>query len=203
MAKLPTLKRPQHMDPLWKTLDARIGGREGLLSAALASSSPKAAELVKILLDKNHENWGTKAMALKAGLTTEEVVVMFEDQKRLESRLALHEALPQVVADAAQDAKASEVPCEHCKTSKMDENGALCYVCGGKGYVRRPGDKEKLAFVGEAAGITGKKSPFVQVNTQVNAGGGLAGVSFGDLMRKATVQVVSQKRIEGENEDPN
>lgn len=196
--KTATAKSPQHLDPLWQLLEAKVGGREGLLAAALASTNEKAKALVQLLLDKNYRNWGTKKLALRAGLSAPDVVDMFRDQKWLEATLALHEVLPEIVSDAAVDARATQIPCELCKTSKVDESGHPCYACGGTGYLRKPGDKDKLAFVGEATGLVGKKGPFVQVNTQINNQQPAMGTSFSELMRKATVQVA---QIEGDTDE--
>lgn len=178
----------QASDPLWKILDSKIGGRDGLLASALASSNPKAAELTAMLLDKAYRRHGTKILAQKAGLSASEVVDMFRDRKWLEAALTLHEQLPAIVADAAEDARASMVPCSECKAQPQTPP---CYVCKGKGEVRRPGDKDKLKFVGEATGMVKRDQPSMQTNVQVNVSGG---ASFEDLMKRATLQTT--KRVE-------
>lgn len=178
--KSATAKSPQRMDPLWQILDEKIGGRDGLLAAALASNNPKAKTLVELILDKAHKSTGTKKLAAKAGITAPEIVDMFRDKKWLEATLVLHEELPQIVRDTAQDAKASEVPCDDCK-------GPECTRCRGTGKVRKPGDKDKLAFVGEAVGLIRNRQPLVQVNTQINNPQQGQPQAFDDLMRKATI----------------
>lgn len=198
--KKVTALSPERMDPLWKLLDSKIGGREGLLAAAVASKNPKARDLAALILDSAHRNWGTKALAKKAGLEAPEIVDMFRDRKWLEATLAIHEDLPDILRDAAIDAKASYVPCEACKGKGVDwekgEGGQECYVCKGTRTVRKPGDKDKLKFVGEAAGMVGKVEPQTQVNVQVNNQTQTSTVSFEDLLRKATIPVVKRKELE-------
>ena len=188
-------------DPAWQTLTEKIGGRDGLLKAAVASQNPKAAVLAELLLDPAFKNSGTKKLAQRAGLTMPEIVDLYRDKQWLETTLILHEKLPAIIDGATDDAKPKMVPCEECKASGKSETGDKCWVCGGWGEVRRPGDKDKLNFVGEAVGMTGKKGPFVQVNTQVNANGPQLTHSFDDLVRKATITINKQKQVEGEAEE--
>jgi hypothetical protein len=198
--KKATALSPERMDPLWKMLNEKMGGRDGLLAAAIASQNPKAKDLAALILDSAHKTWGTKALAKKAGLTAPEIVDMFRDRKWLEATLALHDELPDIVRDAATDAKASYIPCDACRGKGVNwekgEGGEECYVCQGKRVIRKPGDKDKLKFVGEAAGMVGKAEPQTQVNVQVNNQTQTASVSFEDLLRKATIAVNKPKEIE-------
>jgi hypothetical protein len=187
--KRATTLAPQHEDPAWQVLDEKLGGRVGLQLVAASSSNPKAAILAELLLDPAWRNAGTKALAKKAGLSMPEIVDLYRDKQWLETTLILHEKLPQIIDGATDDAKPRMVPCEECKGTSKDEKGADCWVCGGWGEIRRAGDKDKLAFVGEAVGMTGKRSPVVQVNTQINNQGPNQPQSFDELMRKATVRV--------------
>lgn len=190
----------QNKDELWKLLDSKIGGKDGLLAAALASKNPKAGDLIPLLLDKAYKQHGTKVLCRRAGLTAAEVVDMFRDRKWLESILALHEALPAIVKDAADDAKASLVPCSECKGQPSGRDGVPCWVCKGTGLIRKAGDKDKLKFVGEAVGMTTKDGPTMQTNLQINVQGTSGGVSFEDLMKKAALNVNKPKVIEVEVE---
>ena len=198
MAKKPkkgvTALSPQHEDPLWNTLDEKIGGREGLLQAAMASPNPKAAFLAELLLDKAFSRSGTKVLAKKADMGADEIVDLYRNKKWLEATLALHEQLPDIIHGAAADAKPKMVPCAECKGQQKTEDGKTCWICGGWGEVRRPGDKDKLKFIGDAVGLTGKVAPAVQNNIQVNAPGTNQTVSFDEMMRRATIQVTRQPR---------
>lgn len=196
--KKATALSRQSADPLWKVLDAKIGGRQGLLEAALASTHPKAPILAELCLDAAFKRSGTKDLAKKAGMGADDLVDLYRNKKWLEATLALHDKLPEVMAGAAEDAAPSEVPCDECHGSGADPKGpggAACWVCGGKGRIRKPGDKDKLQFVGEAVGMTGKKGPLIQNNIQNVVQGG-AGVSFEEMMRRATVKV-ERKEVEG------
>jgi hypothetical protein len=184
----------QSEDPAWTALDAKVGGRDGLLKAAMASDSAKATILAELLLDPAFKSAGTKALAKKAGLTMPEVVDLFRNFKWVEATIALHENLPDIMKGAAEDAKPKMAPCADCKGSGKIE-AAVCWVCGGSGRVRQAGDHNKLKFVGEATGFTGKQGPAIQNNIQVNAPSSM-GVSFDDLMRKATVQI-QRPKLEG------
>lgn len=189
-----TALSPEHLDPLWQSLNEKLGGREGLLEAALASSNPKAGDLVALLLDAAHKSWGTKKLAKKAGLEATDIVDMFRDKKWLETTLVLHEQLPDIMQGATEDAKPSFVPCELCKGKKINAEGEPCYSCKGKGEIRKAGDKDKLSFVGEAVGLTGKRGPLVQFNQQINNQG--QGSNFEDLLKKATISFNKPRQIE-------
>lgn len=199
--KSTTALSPQREDPLWAIIDEKIGGRKGLLEAALASTNPKAPLLAELCLDKAFKTAGTKALAKRAGLEADEVVDLYRNRKWLEATMALHDQLPDIISGAAQDAKPSMIPCTECKGKgkvKIPDKEDLesCWVCGGWGEIRKSGDKDKLRFIGDATGITGKVAPAIQNNIQVNSGG--MGISFEELVRKASVQVNRPKQIEVE-----
>ena len=174
-------------DPLWQLLDKKIGGRKGLLEAALVSQNPKAPILAELCLDRAFSRSGTKDLARKAGMGAEEIVDLYRNKKWLEATLNLHEKLPEVIAGAVEDAAPSRVVCEECRGKLVDKDGNLCWLCKGKGDIRKPGDQKKLEFVGEAVGMTSKSGPMVQVNTQINAPGQTD--TFESLMRKAVVKI--------------
>ena len=190
-----TALSPQNEDPLWTVLDAKIGGRTGLLEAALASANPKAAALVELCLDKAFAKSGTKALAKRAGMEADEIVDLYRNRKWLEATLALHEHLPDIIDGAADDAKPKMTPCPECKAKGVLDSGDVCWVCGGSRAIRRAGDKDKLKFIGDAVGLTGKVAPQNQNNIQINTPGAVA-VSFEDLVRRASVQVNRPKQIE-------
>lgn len=183
----------------WQAVITRIGGREGLLRAAIASAGPnggeKAAMLAELLLDPAFKQYGTKKLAQRAGLSLPEIVDLFRNKQWLESTIALHEKLPEIVGGAAEDAAPGEEPCAECKTKGKNEKGEDCWICGGHGYVRRPGDQKKLDFIGEAAGMTAKGGPVFQNNLQIVNNGGQVGRSFEDLVRKATVNVKPRQQL--------
>lgn len=178
----------QRKDPTWQALDGRIGGRDGLLQAALVSADPKAATLAELLLDPKFKSAGTKALAKRAGLSAAEIVDIYRNRKWLEATLALHDNLPVIVEGAAKDAAPSEIPCDECKASGTSETGDHCWVCRGKGTVRKPGDRDKLRFIGEATGMVKGGGQTVNVNTQINTAVNSGGNSFEDLLRRATIQ---------------
>lgn len=182
----------QHEDPLWITLDEKIGGRTGLLEAALASTNPKAVVLAELIADKAFSKHGTKELARKAGMGADEVVDLYRNKKWLEATLALHDRLPEIMSGAADDAKPKMTPCIECKASGKLEDGKQCWVCGGWGEIRKAGDNDKLKFVGEAVGMTGKKGPAVVLNQQINNTSVAQPTSFEDLVRKATISPTKQ-----------
>jgi hypothetical protein len=187
-----TALSPQNVDPLWKVLDEKIGGRQGLLELALSSQNPKAAILAELCLDKAHGRSGTKALARKAGMSTAEIVDLYRNKKWLEATLELHDRLPDIIGGAAVDASPKMTPCEECKGKGKDHAGEDCWICGGWGEVRKPGDKDKLNFVGEAAGIIKRGGPAVQINNQQINNTVNNNESFEDLMRRATLSTKRQ-----------
>ena len=117
--------------------------------------------------------------------------------------MALHEQLPDIIGGAADDAKPKMVPCTECRGKghiKLPESNDLevCWVCNGDKEIRKSGDKDKLRFIGDATGITGKVAPTVQNNIQVNSGNGV-GISFEDMVRRAQIQVNRPKQLEVTN----
>lgn len=183
-------------DPIWRTLERELGGREGILRAAMAGSGDKSATFTELLLDPAFRNHSVKDLARKAGLNQADLVDMFKNQKWLETMIVLHQRLPVIMDGAAEDASPSQRPCEECKASGKAESGDNCWVCGGSGYTRQSGDKDKLRFVGEAAGMVGKPQPGTQFNQQIVINQGNQNQSFEEMVRKATVPVV-KKQIEG------
>jgi len=163
-----------------------------MLELALTSANPKAAILAELCLDRAFSRSGTKDLARKAGMTADEVVDMYRNKKWLEATLALHDKLPDILSGAAQDAAPRMAPCEECKGTTKDEKGNDCWVCGGWGEVRKSGDKDKLNFVGEAAGIIKRGGPAVQINNnQLNVSQS-GSESFEALMRRATISAKRQ-----------
>jgi hypothetical protein len=182
-----TALSPQRDDGLWQMLDAKIGGRAGLLELAMASKDPKASILAEICLDGAFSRSGTKDLARKAGMGTDDIVELYRNKKKLEAMMELHAELPAVIKGAVEDAAPSMVPCEACRAKGIDEAGQVCWVCGGKKTTRQAGDKDKLQFVGKAAGMIDKGGPLIQNNIQVNNQGSQD--SFESMMRKATVRI--------------
>lgn len=195
LMKRPTaapIKRPRK-DLLWTLITKSIGGRDGFVAAAALSSNPKADDLLNLLADPAYSTWGVKKLAKKAGLKPAEIIDMFREQKWLQTTIAIHQELPEIIRDAVQDARASSVPCPDCLGMGLKKDGIKCKMCN-EGRVRKPGDNAKLAFVGEAAGITGKKGPLVQVNQQFNQTG-LGEESFNELMRRSSPRMRVQNRV--------
>lgn len=184
--KRDTALSDQRHDLSWQAIDAKVGGRKGLLEAALMSADPKAVQLAELLMDPALKNAGTKALAKRAGLSAPEIVDLYRNRMWLEATLSLYSKLPEIVDGAATDAAPSMQPCPECKTTKVSASGDICWVCGGSGEVRKSGDRDKLNFVGEAAGIIKKGGPAIQINNQqINTGGG--NESFEALLRRAQI----------------
>lgn len=200
-AKLPQIHeravvpRQQKRDVLWTMITKSLGGREGLAAAAALSANPKCEILLSLLADPVYSRWGIKRLAAKVGLRPSELLDLFRDRKWIETTLAIHEELPEVVRDAVKDARASTIPCSDCQGTGRKKDETPCKMCD-NGRVRKPGDNAKLAFIGEAAGITGKKGPMFQFNQQIN-NPTTPEASFEDLMRRSNPrQVIQSRRVE-------
>lgn len=184
-------------DAGWKTLMSRIGGKDGLLSASMVSQNPKALQLAELLSDPAFAKCGTKDLARKAGLTAAEVVDIFRDERMMETILVLHDGLPEVVQGAMDDAKPKMEPCAECKGSGLAENGDTCWICRGKGEVRKPGDRDKLQFVGTASKLIEKGGQTINFGNQVVLNQTPISSSFEEMVRRATVNSMPKKAIEG------
>lgn len=168
----------------WEFLEDRLGGKEGVLEAALGSQSDKAKMLTEMILDKAYSGWSVQAMAKRAGMSIAEFADLFRDTKWLETLVALHDELPEIARDAAIDARSARVMCPRCGGTKIFEKSE-CNFCDVDGSVRKSGDKDARNWVGEAVGLVKKGGPAVQTNIQVNNLPAQT-TSFEELMKRAS-----------------
>ena len=183
-------------DTIWKLMELKLGGKSGMAEAALASDNPKAHIFAEMILDSAFKDTTTKGLAKKAGLNYAEVAELFTGKRKLETAIVLHDRLPEVVAGAVEDSMPSYIPCSDCK-GKGTTDGGTCWVCRGAGEIRKPGDKDKLSFVGQATKLIEKGAPVFNQNQQFNINNQtVQSSSFEELMRKASVD--HKKVIEGE-----
>jgi hypothetical protein len=215
-------KSPEHKDKVYATFVKKIGGREGLKTLAHSSSDPRATKLLALLSDGARLSWGVKKLAQAAGLSLLDLREMLYSAHTAEALDAAFESLPDIVREAAYDAKGNVDLCERCdglgqlelkkgmthpKTISFTDDGRAvitCPKCKGNGEARVKPDKDARDFIGEATKLTGGKGTNINVNTQINTA---ALQSFEELMKKSqSVEIVNQRKtdvIEAEvvNED--
>lgn len=143
--------------------------REQLMDALGTATDQRFTLMLSCMMDPAYKQNSLVNLAKKFNISMTDFLKHIRDYQQGEGlgRMMLH--FPDVMEDAAIDAKAKLVLCKRCE-GEGSKDGKECGACDGSGRVRRPGDKEARRFVGEATGITGRKGPLVA--QQFNIGGG-------------------------------
>lgn len=156
--------------------------REELYGSLAAAADPRCATLLALLTDRELGKMTLPTLARRAGLAYAELLRLITAYRLDRGLLAMSAHVPQVLEDAAIDAKAKLVPCRQCQgTGKLasesikQTDGEItvgvetdCWVCEGTGKIRKSGDSDARELVFETLGLTGKSRGInVNVNTAV------------------------------------
>lgn len=144
------------------------------------SKDPKYQMLLVAINNPNLSTCTFPELCKRCNLSINDIAGVWRNYQLSRGMIQMMNHMPQVMEDVAVDAQSRTVTCVACgglgkvqkvqaKTGRTLER--ICEKCRGDGKVRIMGDKDsrKLAF--EAAGLL--QSAQVNVNTQVNVGGGL------------------------------
>lgn len=162
-------------DPTFKRLERSVP-REELIDLLQVSADERVVKLVECLLSSNPDMM-KRSLASIAGvcrLTQADLIRELSRARVQEGVLRMSKHIPKVLEDTAIDAKSRSEVCENClgvgeisnprKNDKSPNDFVDCPKCSGKGKIRKAGNTEARKLVFEAAGLTNKKGPGVNVN---------------------------------------
>ena len=159
---------PPRKNSLLRRIEAGIG--DELSPTLIHSGDPRARQLAETLLDPAYRHHSFGKLCERAGISGREVVDLFRKYKIDEGIVRMAQHLPDVLEDAAIDAKSSMGCCRRCDglgSVPLTEGGDReCPLCFGTGQVRIPGDKDARALVFKANELTGRGS-LVSIQTNV------------------------------------
>lgn len=156
-------------DPTFKRLERSVP-REEMVQLLQSSGDDRVMKLVECLLSSNPDMMkrSLASIASVCRLTQADLIRELSRARVQEGVLRMSKHIPKVLEDTAIDAKSRFEVCENCLGTgdMMDrENEPVkCVHCNGKGKIRKPGNTEARKLVFEAAGLTNKKGPGVNVN---------------------------------------
>src|SRR4029077_10795513 len=152
-----------------------------------STADPRAKRLLELLVSPKHMKWSLPRLAMEAGLSYEDVVLMIRNRNLGTGIIRMSSHAPDVMEDVAIDARSREVACPKCRGDKMvpkvieetDEktgkvtfaqavdptDGHLvfekCLACDGAGIIRQIGDADSRKLMFETLKLTGRTAPLV------------------------------------------
>lgn len=198
-------KLPVRKDPVYKQFIREIGGRTGLRSIALASSNPKAIELLALLDDESYKTWGVKKLLQRADISFSEAIQLRDERSRNLAVSNLIAKLPDLADDLSKDAATRRIPCPICDAARVmavfkkgstETQMVVCWGCKGFGELVETGDKDARNIIAKATKlIDDKPGIMVDARTQVNSVTNQFGSSFEEVMKKAG-KIIQAKKVE-------
>jgi hypothetical protein len=139
---------PAQYDPV-DTI-AQIPEMRDVLSA---SDEPRVRKFLAALATPRYRNFKPATLARKFGLTPDEFANIWRDHQLRLATLKAIRAIPQVVEDLVQEAKASTRVCPRCDgAGQIATTGVVCYDCNGTGKVRQPGNPHAINLLFQLVG---------------------------------------------------
>lgn len=184
MGKKVTLRK----ESSYRRLETSLPRNE-MIQVLQPSADPRVQQLLEMLLSSNPEvmKLSLPNIAAQCRLSYAELVREIAKGRVTEGVLRMSKHIPKVLEDTALDARSKNDICDACSgTGQVIENRPQykksddvtwtdCAKCNGKGKIRRPGNTEARKLVFEAAGLTNKRGPAVNVNVR-NGGGNMPSV---------------------------
>jgi len=145
------------------------------LSHFLENSGNDRFDTLMILMqDPAYATCNFTTLCRKANVTLHELQDLYTNGMRQLALLRMSNALPDIMADVAEDAKTRMENCPRCDGFMMlqqqDGSTRECPTCKGKGEIRRVGDKQARELMFESAKLIKQSGPLVAI--QQNFGGG-------------------------------
>lgn len=142
---------------------------EEMLQLLRGSADDRVLKLVECLLSVNPDmqKRSLASLATLCRLSQADLIREITRARVQEGVLRMSKHMPKVLEDTAVDARSTTAICENCMgTGDVIHNDGLvtCPRCSGKGKIRKAGNTEARKLVFEAAGLTNKKGPAVNVN---------------------------------------
>lgn len=145
------------------------------LGVFLSSSGNERYETLFMMMgDPAYAALTFPSLCKKAGVTLHEMHSLYTDGMRQLALLKMSNALPDLMADVAEDAKTKMENCPRCDglgfiTSKEGDT-RNCPTCEGKMKVRRVGDRQSRDLIFEAAKLIRQSGPLVAIQQNFTTG---------------------------------
>ena len=179
-----TAKSPARKEASFHRLEVSLP-RDKLIQVLQPSGDPRVQQLIECLLSTNPNmlNRSLPSLAAMCKLGYADLIREIARSRVSEGILRMSKHIPQVLEDAAIDAKSRSSVCPECKgtTQVLEDRPAYlpkatpsqpnpepkfidCPTCAGKGKVRKSGNHNARKLMFEAVGLTNRKAPPLTVN---------------------------------------
>lgn len=160
----PAVQARARQDSAMKRFEEHVD-RENLLEflADNEGSGEKFRMMAAMMLDPAYARMRLATIARKCRISLAELQQVYTDGMRHIGMLQMATALPQVMADVAEDALSKTQVCPRCDGLAATDSDVDCPICEGKGQIRVAGDKHARDLVFEAMKLTKNGGPLVAV----------------------------------------
>lgn len=138
---------------------------------------PELQDFLAAMHDPAYGNLSFVTLCKKFNVSLGKLQSIYTDGMRHIGLLRMSTALPEVMADVAEDAKSRTVTCSRCDGLKVvrlpvgsEQLDRPCPACSGKGEIRTPGDKHARDLVFESMKLTGQAGPLVAIQQNFTGG---------------------------------
>ena len=152
--KAQTAKSPPRKDPIMKRLGENIT-RDEMVGALYSSTDERAVRLLQMMGDPAFANFSLGKLCQRVGLTTIDLLNAFRNFQLLRGILEMSRAVPEVMANVAEDARSRMETCKGCQ-GEGTVNTRRCPQCEGEGLTRVPGDHQSRKLLFQTLGLIGK-----------------------------------------------
>lgn len=178
-------------DRTFKRLSALVPKEQWTEVLGYFPENAKAAQLLMLLADPTCNRLTLGKLAVRAGLSTADLTLFFNNSRKQEGIVRMSQKLPDIMEETAEDALSSLVPCERCG-GEGQRKDKPCRSCEGEGFVKVKGDLDNRKLVLEMAGLIGKRAPGQAI--QINVGGSQSLETRVGLAQ----QLLAEPSVEGE-----
>jgi hypothetical protein len=162
---------PGHDKPMARF--AETIDQEALSSFLDTSGNDRYETLMILMQDPAYAGLKFATLCKKANVTLHEMQEIYANGMRQVALLRMSNALPDLMADVAEDARTRQETCPRCDGFGFipyKEVTRECPMCHGKLTVRRVGDKQARELVFESAKMIRQSGPMVAIQQNFNSG---------------------------------
>ncbi len=162
-----------------------------LKTALVIVGTPQAEKFLAFLFNPRKRKTPIEVLAKQCGIGIPQLREIWRTARLDQGMMALLNAYPKAMEDVAKDSRSTREACKFCSGSGriVDENAPQrverprlihrkkreevaepepvlisCHSCRGRGWVRKSGDKEARALMGQILGVSGKPAPLFASN---------------------------------------
>lgn len=147
--------------------------RETFASFLDSSGNDRYEKVLLMIYDPAYASITFAKICQKAGVTLHEMQELYTNGMRQLALLRMSTALPELMADVAEDAKSRMENCTRCDGFGFIPSGDStrdCPTCKAVGSVRRVGDKQARELVFESAKMIRQSGPLVAIQQNFSTG---------------------------------